>query len=69
MSKELTAKGMYAESLAISEKTLQSSFPLLAPAAYAYAKTGRRQETEELINRWKGNEKSHYVMNYYIARL
>ncbi|HKZ77212.1 MAG TPA: hypothetical protein VJ124_02735 [Pyrinomonadaceae bacterium] len=41
----LNAKGMYAESLAISEKTLQTDFLLFPQASYAYAKTGRRQQT------------------------
>jgi len=36
----LNAKGMYAESLAISEKTLQTDFLLFPQASYAYAKTG-----------------------------
>ncbi len=61
------AKGMYAESLAISEKTVGSTFQLLAPMAYAYAKTGRRREAEEVIKRWKELEKRQYIINYWVA--
>ena len=61
------AKGMYAESLLISEKTLQSENPFLADAGYVYAKTGRRQEALAITNRWKEGEKSKYVMNYWVA--
>jgi len=61
------AKGMYAESLAISEKTVGSTFQLLAPMAYAYAKTGRRREAEEVIKRWKELEKRRYIINYWVA--
>jgi tetratricopeptide (TPR) repeat protein len=61
------AKGMYAESLSISEKTSEASFPILAPMGYAYAKTGRRREAEEVIKRWKEAEKTKYVLNYWVA--
>jgi eukaryotic-like serine/threonine-protein kinase len=61
------AKGMYAESLSISEKTLQTNFPFLADVSYAYAKSGRRQEAEAVLNKWKENEKTKYIMNYWVA--
>jgi tetratricopeptide (TPR) repeat protein len=60
---------MYAESLLISEKTLQSDNPFLADAGFVYAKTGRRQEALAIINRWKEGEKTRYVMNYWVAVL
>jgi len=60
-------KGMYPESLLISEKTLQSENPFLADAGYVYAKTGRRQEALAIINRWKEGEKTRYVLNYWVA--
>jgi serine/threonine protein kinase/Tfp pilus assembly protein PilF len=63
----LNAKGRYAESLAISEKTLQRDSLLFPQASYAYAKMGRRQQAEEVINRWREIEKSSYVLNYWIA--
>jgi serine/threonine protein kinase/tetratricopeptide (TPR) repeat protein len=61
------AKGMYAESLSISEKKSESSFPSLAPMGYAYAKAGRRREAEEVINRWKELAKTKYVLDYWVA--
>ncbi len=61
------AKGMYAESLAISEKTLQTNFPFFNDVSYAYAKTGRRQEAGAVINKWKEREKAGYIMNYWVA--
>ena len=59
--------GMYAESLAISEKAAQLNRSLLAALAYAYAKSGRRQEAETVLNRWKELEKTKYVSNYWLA--
>ncbi len=61
------AKGMYVESLAISEKTSHSNFSLLAALGYAYAKSGRRKEAEAVINQWKEFEKTKYVANYWVA--
>jgi TolB-like protein/Tfp pilus assembly protein PilF len=60
-------KGMYTESLLISEKTLQKDNPFLPDLGYSYAKTGRRQEAEAVINRWKEGEKTKYVMSYWVA--
>jgi tetratricopeptide (TPR) repeat protein len=60
-------KGMYAESLAIAEKSLDSDMPFLADAGYAYAKTGQREKALAIIERWKEGEKRKYVMNYWVA--
>ncbi|MEP6788000.1 MAG: hypothetical protein ABJB40_06180 [Acidobacteriota bacterium] len=60
-------KGMYAESLAIAEKSLDSDMPFLADAGYAYAKTGQREKALQVIERWKEGEKRKYVMNYWVA--
>lgn len=60
-------KGMYAESLAISEKSLDSDMPFLADAGYAYAKTGQREKALAIIERWKEAEKRRYVANYWVA--
>ena len=59
--------GMYAESLAISEKVTQSNRSLLAGLGYAYAKSGRRQEAEAVLKQWKEIEKTKYVANYWLA--
>jgi tetratricopeptide (TPR) repeat protein len=61
------AKGMYTESLSISEKSLQSNLSILAATGYAYAKSGRRREAEGIINRIKEDERTRYVMNYWLA--
>jgi serine/threonine protein kinase/tetratricopeptide (TPR) repeat protein len=61
------ARGMYAESLAISEKTIGTSFPLLSATSYAYAKTGRRREAEAVINQLEELEKTRYIINYWVA--
>jgi tetratricopeptide (TPR) repeat protein len=67
MCHALNAKGMYADSLLISEKYLQTDLRMLAPAGYAYAKSGQRQKAEETIARWKEAEKREYVLNYWVA--
>ena len=67
MCHTLNAKEMYAESLLISEKSMQGNFPISGPAGYAYAKTGQRQKAEAIIARLKEVEKTRYVMNYWLA--
>jgi len=59
--------GMYAESLAISEKVAQSNRSLLAALGYAYAKSGQRQKAEAVLTRWKELGKTKYVTNYWMA--
>ena len=63
----LNAKEMYAESLAVLEKTPQTDALLFPQASYAYAKMGQRQQAKEVISRWREIEKSEYVLNYWIA--
>lgn len=64
----LNINGMYAESLAISEPTLNGNGnKLLNAASYAYAKTGRRKEADEIFARWQHPQPPQYVMNYFIA--
>ncbi len=60
-------KGMYSESLAISEKSLDSEMPFLSDAAFSYAKTGQRDKALAIIERWKEAEGKRYVMNYWVA--
>jgi serine/threonine protein kinase/tetratricopeptide (TPR) repeat protein len=59
--------GMYAESLAISERAAQSNRSLLAGLGYAYAKSGQRQKAEAVLKQWKEIEKTKYVANYWVA--
>ncbi len=64
--------GMYAEAIALSEgqlkvdSTNQSS---LQNAGYAYAKTGRKRDAEEMIRRLKELAKTRYVMSYTLATM
>ncbi len=59
--------GMYAESLAISEKRTQSNHSLFAALGYAYAKSGQRQKAEDVLKQWKEMEKTKYIGNYWVA--
>ena len=67
MCHSLDVNGMYAESLAISEKAALSNRSLEAALGYAYAKGGRRQEAEAVLKQWKEIEKTKYVSNYWMA--
>ena len=67
MCRSYDVKGMYAESLAISEKTVQTNFPFFQDISYAYVKSGRPREAEAVINKWKEVEKTKYIMNYWVA--
>ncbi|PYS34053.1 MAG: hypothetical protein DMF75_07595 [Acidobacteria bacterium] len=67
MCHSLDVNGMYAESLAISEKAALSNRSLEAALGYAYAQGGRRQEAEAVLKQWKEIEKTKYVSNYWMA--
>ena len=63
---------MYAEAIALSEQTLQTnpaSQLMLTIAGYLFAKTGRTQETEEIIRRFNEIAKTQYVVRYHIATI
>ena len=61
------AKGMYAESLTMSEKISRSDYVFFGQRGYALAKTGRRKEAEEVLKSWKELAKTRYVMSYWIG--
>ncbi len=67
LSHAYNAKGMYAESLLISEKASLAVYEFEFQKSYAYAKAGRRKEAEEVISRWRERQKSRYVMSYWLA--
>ena len=69
MSRIYNINGMYAESLAISEKTLQPDYPFYFDRAYSYAKLGRRQDAEAVLKEWKREEKTKYIINYWVAEI
>ena len=67
-----TANGMYAEAIALSAQTLQTdptSQFMLQSAGYAYAKSGRRNDAEEMIKRFKEIAKTEYVTSYFVASI
>jgi adenylate cyclase len=72
LSNAYIGKGMYAEAIAINEKALQtdptSQFALHS-VGYAYAKSGRRHEAEEVIRRFKDIAKTQIVISYWIANI
>lgn len=66
------ANGMYTEALALSEISLQADPTIqfsLRDAGYAYAKSGRPREAEEMIKRLKEIAKTGYVMSYWVASI
>jgi len=58
---------MYAESLAIAEKSWEADMPFFADAGFAYARTGQRDKALAVIEKWKEREKVRYVQNYWVA--
>lgn len=64
----LNSKGLYEESLAISEPTLGSGVnELWNAASLSYARMGRKREADAIIERWRNAEKTRYMGNYWIA--
>ncbi|MDI1243361.1 MAG: tetratricopeptide repeat protein [bacterium] len=64
--------GMYEESLLLNEQTLKNdptSQFALRNIGFAYAKSGRRQEAEEIVQRFKDLRKTQYVLSYRFASL
>jgi serine/threonine protein kinase/tetratricopeptide (TPR) repeat protein len=72
VSNAFIGKGMDAEAIAINERALQTdptSQLALHSVGYAYAKSGRRHEAEEVIKRFKDIAKTKYVMSYWVASI
>jgi TolB-like protein/Tfp pilus assembly protein PilF len=72
LSQAYLAKGMYADAIALTEQSLQTdptNQSLLRFAGYTYAKSGRRHEAEEIINRFRDIAKTQYVMSYRVAQI
>lgn len=63
---------MYTEAIALSENSLQSD-PTnqiqLGLAGYAYAKSGRRPDAEQVINKFKEIGRTQYVMSCWVASI
>lgn len=63
------AKGMYAETLSMSDKISRSDYTFFAQKGYALAKAGRRKQAEELLKTWRESAKTRYVMAYWLAAI
>jgi TolB-like protein len=64
------AKGMYKESLAVSERALHlASYQGRAQKGIAYALGGERGEAMRIVNEWKEAEKAGHVMIYWLAAI
>ncbi len=62
------AKGMYKESLAVSEKALNlASYQGRAQQGISYAIGGQREHAMRIVSEWKQAEKAGYVMIYWLA--
>jgi tetratricopeptide (TPR) repeat protein len=70
ISQSSIMKGMYTEVIALNEQSLQkdpTNQVFLRFAGLAYAKAGRRQEAEAIINRYRDIARTQYVMSYHVA--
>ncbi|MEO8041252.1 MAG: tetratricopeptide repeat protein [Acidobacteriota bacterium] len=70
LSQAYIQKGMLAEAIELNERGLQTdpTNPVfLRFAGIAYAKAGRRQDAEKIVDRFKEIAKTQYVMSYHIA--
>lgn len=70
LSQAYIQKGMYAEAIELNEKALEAepTNPVfLRFAGIAYAKAGRRQDAEKVIDRFREIAKTQYVMSYHLA--
>ncbi len=72
LSQAYIVNGMYADAITLNEQSLQTdptNQVFLRFAGYAYAKSGRRHEAEEVIKRFKDIAKTQYVMSFRVAQI
>jgi tetratricopeptide (TPR) repeat protein len=72
LSQAFTNKGMYPEAISVSEQWLQTDPAnqfALRDAGIAYAKAGRRDKAEEMINRFREISKKQYIPTCRIASI
>jgi TolB-like protein/Tfp pilus assembly protein PilF len=66
------ANGMYEEAISLTEKPLQADPAdqlMLQVAGYAYARSGRKNEANAVISRFKEIAKTQYVMSFFVATI
>ena len=66
------ANGMYREAITLTEKPLQADPTnqlMLQVSGYAYARSGRRNEANAIISRFKEISRTQYVISFYIATI
>jgi TolB-like protein/Tfp pilus assembly protein PilF len=66
------AKAMYQDTIRLSDASLQTdpnNQHMLLIRGYAYAKSGRRREAEEVVRKFREIEKSQYVIHGFIAAI
>ena len=66
LSHAYNAKGLYNESLAVSDKPANLA-STRAQRGIAYAIGGQREDAMRIVIEWKEAEKAGYVMNYWLA--
>ncbi|PYS70251.1 MAG: hypothetical protein DMF69_14190 [Acidobacteria bacterium] len=72
LSYAYNANGMYAETIALNEKVLQSDprdQDALSAIGFAYAKSGRRRDAEAVISKVNDIARSQYVSHYNMASI
>jgi tetratricopeptide (TPR) repeat protein len=63
---------MYPEAIALAEKPLRSdpnNQTMLQVAGVAYAKSGRRDDANAIISRFKEIARTQFVMSFYVATI
>ena len=72
LSQTYISNGMYPEAISLNEQWLQTDptnqFPI-RDAGFAYAKAGRRDKAEEMINKFREMAKTQYVPTLRIAAI
>ena len=72
LGKVYNGMDLYDDAIRLSENSLQtdpSNQHMLWIGGYAYAKSGRRREAEEVIRKFGDIEKTHYVVHTFVASI
>src|SRR5882724_4898195 len=72
LGKVYNGMDLYDDAIRLSENSLQtdpSNQHMLWIGGYAYAKSGRRREAEEVIRKFGDIEKTQYVVHTFVASI